>query len=82
MRGRPEFSTVLVKLIDAHTIEERDKSDGKVAKITRWVVTPDGKTVHARSSSTHSENPGAGRTQVAVARDPELEQKFSLRTVS
>ena len=51
--GTPEFSTVSVKLIDAHTIEERDKSDGKVAKITRWVVTPDGKTIHARFDDTH-----------------------------
>jgi len=51
--GTPEFTSVSVKLVDSHTIEELDKSDGKVLKITRWVVTPDGKTIHARFDDTH-----------------------------
>jgi hypothetical protein len=44
---------VSVKLLDARTIEERDKRDGKVVKITRWAVTADGKTIHARFDDTH-----------------------------
>ena len=51
--GSPKFATVSVTLIDPYTIEERDKSDGKVVKITRWTVTPDGKTIHARFDDTH-----------------------------
>ena len=51
--GAPDFSTVSVKLIDPRTIEEQDKSEGKVVKVTRWAVTPDGKTMHARFDDTH-----------------------------
>lgn len=50
--GSTNFESVSVTLIDPYTIEERDKSDGKVVKITRWTVTPDGKTIHARFDDT------------------------------
>jgi len=52
-RGAPQFSSVSLQLLDSHTLEERDKKDGKVVKITRWAVDPDGKTIHARFDDTH-----------------------------
>jgi hypothetical protein len=51
--GDSQFTSVSVKQIDARTIEETDKSEGKVAKITRWTVDPDGKTIHVRFDDTH-----------------------------
>lgn len=47
-QGDPEFTAVSIKMIDGRTIEESDKSEGKVVKINRWAVDPDGKTIHAR----------------------------------
>ena len=51
--GSPDFTSVSVKLVDARTIEERDKNGGKVVKITRWAVDPNGTTIHARFDDTH-----------------------------
>jgi hypothetical protein len=50
--GSDEFSGVSLKMIDSHTIEELDKKDGKVVKIDRWSVDPDGKTMHVRFDNT------------------------------
>jgi hypothetical protein len=47
-QGSDEFTGVSLKLIDSHTIEESDKKGGKVVKINRWSVGPDGKTIHVR----------------------------------
>lgn len=35
------------------TIEESDLKDGKVVKISRWALAPDGQTIHARFDDTH-----------------------------
>jgi len=43
---------VSLKLIDDRTIEESDKKDGKVVKVSRWSIDPDGKTIHARFDDT------------------------------
>jgi len=51
--GSPQFTSVSVRLLDSRTIEECDKSHGRVVKITRWVVDPDGTTIHARFDDTH-----------------------------
>lgn len=51
--GSPQFTSVSVRLLDSRTIEERDKSHGRVVKITRWTVDPDGTTIHARFDDTH-----------------------------
>lgn len=51
-KGESEFSTVSLKLIDARTIEEYDKKDGKVVKISRWTLDPDGTTIHVRFDDT------------------------------
>ena len=51
--GSDEFTSVSLKMIDSHTIEESDKKGGKVVKISRWSVGPDGKTMHVRFDDTH-----------------------------
>ena len=51
--GSREFSSVSLKLIDKNTIEETDKKDGKIVKISVWSVGPDGKTIHVRFDDTH-----------------------------
>jgi hypothetical protein len=50
--GSDEFTSVSLKMIDLHTIEESDKQGGKVVKISRWSVGPDGKTMHVRFDDT------------------------------
>ncbi len=50
--GSDEFTSVSLKVIDGTTIEESDKKDGKVVKITRWSIAPDGKTMHVRFDDT------------------------------
>ena len=52
-KGSEEFDRVSVKLIDERTIEESDFREGKVAKISRWALAPDGQTIHARFDDTH-----------------------------
>ncbi len=47
-QGDPDFTSVSLRLIDERTIEESDKKAGKVVKVTRWRVDPDGNTMHAR----------------------------------
>jgi hypothetical protein len=39
-------------VIDARTIDEFDKKDGKVVNISHWFVEPDGKTMHVRFDDT------------------------------
>lgn len=50
--GSDEFTSVSLKMIDSHTIEESDKKGGKVVKVSRWTVGPDGKTMHVRFDDT------------------------------
>ena len=50
--GSDEFNSVTLKLIDSHTIEESDKKDSKIVKISRWDVGPDGETMHVRFDDT------------------------------
>ena len=42
--GSPEFSSIALKRIDAHTIESTIKKDGMVMGTSRTVISPDGKT--------------------------------------
>ena len=51
--GSDEITSVSLKTIDSHTIEESDKKGAKVVKISRWSVDPDGKTMHVRFDDTH-----------------------------
>jgi len=50
--GSDEFTSVSLKMIDSHTIEESDEKGGKVVKISRWDVGPDGKTMRVRFDNT------------------------------
>jgi hypothetical protein len=45
-------STRSLKLIDEYTLEETDKTDGKISGVSRWVVSKDGKSMQVESSST------------------------------
>lgn len=51
--GSPEFNSVAVKLLNANTLEESDKKDGTVVKVSTWTIEPDGKTLHARFDDLH-----------------------------
>lgn len=51
--GSDAFTSVSLKVIDGHTIEESDKRDGAVVKISRWTVSADGQTMHVRFDDTH-----------------------------
>jgi len=51
--GSDEVSAVSLKVIDKNTIEESDKKDGKVVKVSLWSVKSDGKTMHVRFDDTH-----------------------------
>jgi hypothetical protein len=50
--GDSGFTSVSLKMIDSRTIEEYDKKDGKVVKVSRWALDADGKTIHARFDNT------------------------------
>jgi hypothetical protein len=50
--GDSESTTVSLKVIDSRTIEESDKKDGKVIKVSRWAIDADGRTMHARFDDT------------------------------
>ncbi len=40
-----------MKLIDDHTLEETDKTDGRVSGVSRWVISNDGKSMEVEFSS-------------------------------
>ena len=45
-------STRSMKLIDEYTLEETDKTDGKVSGVSRWVISKDGMLMQVEFSST------------------------------
>jgi hypothetical protein len=44
-KGNPGITSVSLKKIDANTIEETDKRDGKVIYISRMTISPDGRSM-------------------------------------
>ena len=44
-KGDPGTTSVVLKKVDANTIEETDKRNGKVISVTRMTVAPDGKSL-------------------------------------
>jgi hypothetical protein len=44
-KGDPGITSVSLKRIDANTIEETDKRDGKPISVARFTVSPDGRTM-------------------------------------
>ena len=51
--GSDEFDHVSLKLVDERTIEESGLKGGKVVTISRWALSPDGQTLHARFDDPH-----------------------------
>jgi hypothetical protein len=50
-KGDPGTTSVSLKKIDANTIEETDKRDGKVIVISRMAVSPDGRTMKIENTN-------------------------------
>ena len=50
--GSPEYTSVSVKLLDSHTLEESDLRGDQIVKISRWSIDPDGVTMRARFDDT------------------------------
>jgi hypothetical protein len=44
-----------MKLIDEYTLEETDKTDGKVSGGARWTISKDGKSMRVKFSNTKHE---------------------------
>lgn len=51
-KGSDEFTSVTLKEIDDHTIEESDRRGGQVVKISLWSIDGDGETMHVRFDNT------------------------------
>lgn len=51
-KGDPGTTSVSLKKIDANTIEETDKRDGKVTSVSRMTVSPDGQTMTMEINDT------------------------------
>jgi hypothetical protein len=49
-KGDPGVTSVALRKIDANTIEETDKRNGKVVYVTRMTVSPDGRTLKIESA--------------------------------
>ena len=49
--GDPQ-SPISLKLIDEYTLEQTDKTDGKVSGVSRWTISKDGKSIKVEISST------------------------------
>jgi hypothetical protein len=46
--GDPRFDSVSVRRIDERTIEESDRLGDRIVLVARWLVDPDGETIHVR----------------------------------
>ena len=44
-KGDPGVTSVSLKKIDANTVEETDKRDGRIISVSRITILPDGKTM-------------------------------------
>ena len=42
-----KFLAINLKLINANTVEQTGKRDGKIISVMRLTVSPDGKSIHA-----------------------------------
>ena len=62
--GLPEADTVVLKRINANTIETVTKKDGKLAMTTRSVVSKDGKTRTSTQKGTNAKGERVNNTLV------------------
>ena len=51
-RNGDSHSTVSLRIIDDYTLEETDKTDGKVTGVSRSTIATDGKSMRVEVSST------------------------------
>lgn len=71
--GYPYFDTLIVKVVDDHTIEQTDKKDGKVNGTSKLTVSPDGNTLTVvfSDSSASTSDPVTGKGEsTRVAKGP------------
>jgi hypothetical protein len=54
--GHPYYDTVAIKVVDAHTIQETDKKNGKAVTTSTVTVAPDGKTATFEFSDSSNTN--------------------------
>ena len=57
--GDPGGTTVALKRVDANTIVETDRRDGKVVEVDRWTVAPDGKTLKVEWETKDTKRKGS-----------------------
>lgn len=54
IEGNANYDALSLTVVDdRNTIEESDKNDGKIVKMSLWSVGPDGKTMHVRFDDMH-----------------------------
>jgi hypothetical protein len=72
--GHPYLSTMAIKVVSDHEIQETDKKDGKVVGTSTTTVSPDGKTVSFTFTDSSNTNGGAPVTgkgeETLVAKGP------------
>ena len=55
----PGHTFVSLKLIDANTVEQTGKRDGKIISVMRLTVSPDGKSIHGVRENKEDNTTGA-----------------------
>jgi hypothetical protein len=72
--GHPYYDTVVIKVVNDHSIEETDKKNGKVVSTSTSTVSPDGNTLmfeFSDSSNTNGGPPVTGKGEATrVAKGP------------
>jgi hypothetical protein len=72
--GHPYLSTMAIKVVSDHELQETDKKDGKVVGTSTTTVSPDGKTVSFTFTDSSNTNGGAPVTgkgeETLVAKGP------------
>jgi hypothetical protein len=72
--GHPYLSTMAIKVVSDHEIQETDKKDGKVVGTSTTTVSPDGKTISFTFTDSSNTNGGAPVTgkgeETLVAKGP------------
>jgi hypothetical protein len=71
--GHPYFDTMIITIVDDHSIEQSTKKDGKVNSTSKWTVSADGNTMTQTFSDSSASNgdPVTGKADATrVAKGP------------
>jgi hypothetical protein len=70
--GHPYYDSVAIKAVNAHTVLETDKKDGRVVTTSTTTLSPDGRTLtYVFSDSSNSKTPVTGKViETRVAEGP------------